>query len=475
MRIFNWTRASAFDTRSSQSRRMLFSATVLAIATVATAIDAKAQGKTGNPGELDSLVASALVTNPDLAAARSRVTAARARIAPAGSRPDPMLMAGLINVPVNNFSLTDDDMTMKMIGVTQTVPYPGKLRLARRIAELEANELAVEIDTVRLSVVRDVKVAYYEIAYIDAALQAAHRIDSLSANVVKAAELRYAAGRGAQQDVLRATLDATRLNETANGLIQQRVALAEKIGALGGGKAPSLPSAKIPARVVSAAVDSDPSVIRFSSFSLGAAVAAGPLPPLVELQTLAVIASPQVRRQVARNAVVAAQLELARRQHLPDFDFSLQYGQRSGTMTDKSGMRVGRPDMVSFVVSIPVPIQRGTRQEALVTAAQADMTTGDAERRASESLVRSEVGRLYSDATRARTQLALYVKALIPQARASLASSVNAYQSGTGDLTAALEARRTLLDMEVGYHRAMADFAERIAELDSMTGQETLR
>jgi len=255
---------------------MLFSATVLAIATVATAIDARAQGKTGNPGELDSLVASALVTNPDLAAARSRVTAARARIAPAGSRPDPMLMAGLINVPVNNFSLTDDDMTMKMIGVTQTVPYPGKLRLARRIAELEANELAVEIDTVRLSVVRDVKVAYYEIAYIDAALQAAHRIDSLSANVVKAAELRYAAGRGAQQDVLRATLDATRLNETANGLIQQRVALAEKIGALGGGKAPSLPSAKIPARVVSAAVDSDPSVIRFSSLSLGAAVAAGP-------------------------------------------------------------------------------------------------------------------------------------------------------------------------------------------------------
>ena len=450
-------------------RRGLTAAAALAVYPA----ESHGQQRAQEPVALDSLVARAIATNPDIAAARNRFTAMRARIAPAGSRPDPMLMAGLINVPVNNFSLSDDDMTMKMIGVSQTVPYPGKLRLARRIAELQADAQTVVTDSIRLSVIREVKTAYYEVAYIDAALQTARRTDSLAATVIKAASLRYSAGRGSQQDVLRATLEASRLNDSANELIERRRALIERIGALLGDTKPLLNDAKLPAKLVSAAVDSNPSTIRFSSQILGASVADGPLPPLAELQTRAVAGSPQIRSQLAMNAITAAELELARRQHLPDIDLSFQYGQRSA-MTGTDNRKIGRPDMVSFVVSIPIPVQRASRQGALVAAARADVVTGDSERRASEALVRSEVSRLYSDVSRARTQLALYVKALVPQARASLASSVNAYQSGTGDLTVVLDAQRTLLDMEVGYSRSMTDFAQKIAELDSMIGQEVL-
>ena len=424
---------------------------------------------------LDSLVARAIGANPDLAAAQSRGTAMRARIAPAGARPDPMLMAGLINVPVNNFSLSDDDMTMKMIGVNQTIPYPGKLRLARRIAELQSEDQSIVLDSTRLAVIRDVKVAYYEIAYIDAALGTANRTDSLASTVIKAASLRYSAGRGAQQDVLRAQLEATRLNDSANELIEGRRALIERIGALVGGAPLLLNTATIPSTLLHAAVDPNPSTIRFSSQTLGAPVADGLMLPLADLQALAVTRSPQVRRQLVMNALAATQLELARREHLPDVDVSLQYGQRSARMAGPNSPAVGRPDMVSFVVSIPIPLQRAIKQSALVSAARADVVTGFAEKRASELLVRSEVARLYSDVSRARTQLALYVKALVPQARASLAASVNSYQSGTGDLTVVLEAQRTLLDMEVGYDRSLTDFAQKMAELDSMIGQEALR
>jgi outer membrane protein, heavy metal efflux system len=424
---------------------------------------------------LDSLVARAIAANPDLAAAQSRAAAMRARIAPAGARPDPMLMAGLVNVPVNNFSLTADDMTMKMIGVSQTIPYPGKLRLARRVAELEAGEQSIVTDSVRLAVIRDVKTAYYEIAYIDAALATANRTDSLASTVIKAANLRYSAGRGAQQDVLRFTLEATRLNDSANELIERRRALVERIAALTGGAAPLLKYVTIPSRLMRAAVDANPSTIRFLSQTLGAPVADGHLLPLDQLQALAVMQSPQIRRQIVMNTIATTQLELARREHLPDVDFSLQYGQRSGTITGADNRSVSRPDMVSFVVSLPIPLQREAKQSALVRAAEADVVTGASERRASEALVRSEVARLYSDVSRAKTQLALYVKALVPQGRASLTASVNAYQSGTGDLTAVLEAQRTLLDMEVGYDRSLTDFAQKIAELDSMIGQEALR
>ncbi len=425
--------------------------------------------------DLDSLVARVVAANPDLAAAKSRGIATRARVNPAGARPDPVLMAGLINVPVNNFSLSDDDMTMKMIGVSQTIPYPGKLRLARRIAELQTDQQSIVTDSIRLAVIRELKTAYYEIVYIDAALKTANRMDTVAASIIKVSSLRYAAGRGMQQDVLRAQVEATRLNDSANQLIEQRRALLERIGALTGSEAPVPSTATIPPKLLAAAVDANPSTIRFSSLALGAAVADGPLLPLAELQALAVRQSPQVRTQLAMNAIAIAQLELAGREHLPDVDLSFQYGQRSARRSGMDTPAVGRPDMVSFVVSVPIPLQRGIKQRALVTAARADVVTGDAERRASEALVRSEVARIYSDVSRARTQLALYVKALVPQARASLASSVNAYQSGTGDLTVVLEAQRTLLDMETGYHRSLSDFAQKIAELDSVIGQEALR
>jgi outer membrane protein TolC len=445
------------------------------IAAVLTVYPAEARAQESEATSLDSLVARTIAANPDLAGAENRATAMRARVAPAGARPDPMLIAGLVNVPVNDFSLSDEDMTMKMIGVSQTIPYPGKLRLARRVAELQAEEQSVVSDSIRLAVIRDVKTAYYEIAYIDAALQTANRTDSLASTVIKAANLRYSAGRGAQQDVLRATLEATRLNDSANELIERRRALVERIGSLLGAPPPLLETATIPLTLVHAAVDANPSTIRFSSRTLGAPVADGPLLPLDQLQALAVKQNPQIRRQLVMNTIETAQLELARREHLPDVEFSLQYGQRSGTMTGADNRSVARPDMVSFVVSLPIPLQRATKQSALVRAAEADVVTGDSERRASEALVRSEVARIYSDVSRARTQLALYVKALVPQARASLAASVNAYQSGTGDLTVVLDTQRTLLDMEVGYDRSLTDFAQKIAELDSMVGQETLR
>lgn len=471
MKIRIWTCASSGFPRCRQAARTIANAFIAASMLVAAS--AYGQSPARESVALDALVARAIANNPNLAAAQSRANAMRARIAPAGSRPDPMLMAGLVNVPVNNFSLSDDDMTMKMIGVSQTVPYPGKLRLARRVAELQADEQSVVADSIRLAVIREVKIAYYEIAYIDAALQTARRTDSLAATVIKAAGLRYSAGRGSQQDVLRATLEASRLNDSANELIERRRALTARVGALLGDSHPFLIDAKLPAKLVSAAVESNAATIRFSSQVLGASVADGPLPSLADLQIRAIAGSPQIRTQLAMNAITSAELELARRQHLPDIDLSFQYGQRSA-MTGTDNRKVGRPDMVSFVVSIPIPIQRANRQNALVTAAREDVVTGDAERRASEALVRSEVARLYSDVSRSRTQLALYVKALVPQARAALASSVNAYQSGTGDLTAVLDAQRALLDMEVGYSRSMTDFAQKIAELDSIVGQEVL-
>src|SRR5688572_6107569 len=88
---------------------------------------------------LDSVIARALATSAGLRAESARARAARSRIAPAGARPDPMLMAGVRNVPLSSPSLSRDEMTMSMAGVSQTIPYRGKRPLRTRVARAEAD------------------------------------------------------------------------------------------------------------------------------------------------------------------------------------------------------------------------------------------------------------------------------------------------------------------------------------------------
>lgn len=473
--------SSAHTGRVSQTTIMAFlaarmpfgiAAVLLSLAASPSASTAQSAGD----GEVDSLARRALAINPAIHAAEQRTAAARARISAAGAREDPTLMAGVVNLPARSLSFGDDEMTMKMIGIEQVFPYRGKLGLKERVAMREAEAAAAAADTVRLATVRDVKSAYYELAYLDQALAIAERTRDVLADIRSVAEGRYSVGRGTQQEVLRVTLDATRLNESANSLrLERATALARLNSLIDRPSDTQVSSPKIPQRIAAAAVSQPAGNIRFSSQSLGASAADSPLPPLSEVQALAIQTSPVLRGFQAMIATKTAERELARKDFLPDIGVSLQYGQRSGYTVAAHGGRASRSDMISAVVSIPIPLQKRRKQNALASAAGSEQAAVEADRSAAENSVRAQVARLYADMEHSRTQLALYVKAILPQGQAALASATGAYQSATGDLVAVLNAQGTIFDYETGYYRALTDFAQKLAELEALVGKEVLR
>src|SRR5512145_1107836 len=113
--------------------------------------------------QLAALIAEAAQNNPDLQAARREASAARSRISPAGALDDPMLEAGVVNYPIESRSFKTEDMTMKMIGFAQRLPYPGKRALRRDVAEkeLEASESNLREAVNRVQ--REVKMAYFDL------------------------------------------------------------------------------------------------------------------------------------------------------------------------------------------------------------------------------------------------------------------------------------------------------------------------
>ena len=220
---------------------------------------------------------------------------------------------------------------------------------------------------------------------------------------------------------------------------------------------------RVPERIARLAAPASAGAVRFVSPALGARAAGSPLPPLETLEAIAVGSSPALAEQQAMIAAQAARVELARLDVRPDFDVSLRYGQRDGM-----------PDMVSATVGVPLPLNRRRRQDQELAAARAELAAQEAGLHVVRNQVRLDVARLHSELERARTQLAIYMSAILPQARASLESATASYQVGRVDLLAVMDAQATLFNYETEYHRLLSDFARQLAELERVVGREVV-
>jgi outer membrane protein TolC len=398
----------------------------------------------------DSLVSRALAANPQLRAAEAHAAAERSRIAPAGAWPDLMLMAGIQNLPLSReagaghvAAVGPDPMTMKMIGVVQTVPYPGKTSLRSAVARAQAEAADARFAMLRRDVKRAVLDAYYDVATARSSLSIIERQQQVATSVLPAAEARYVAGTAAQADVLKARTEAALLVEERNRMLQlERSALAR----------------------LNALLDQPPNTpVAAQAFPVDLAEPKS-LSSLDSLTAIALQTNPRLRERRAVIGAQIAQAELAQRDYLPDFDVSVQYGQRDRL-----------PDMITATIGIPLPIQRGRKQTALARAAGFDLTSAEAELRSEENELRAEIARTHAAVERDRANLELLDRAILPQARATFASASASYQSGRGELLNVLDAMRALFATETMRVRTLAELAKSVTELQALMREEAVR
>ena len=450
------------------------------------ALAGSASGQERTPSvELDSLIATAWVHSPMLRAARLRVEAARARVRPAGAWSDPTLGVGIMNLPLKGGSADQtmneghgtgagapekqgrsryDDMTMHAVVVGQMVPYPGRLGLQRALASAEAIVEESAAESIRRDIERDVRRAYYDAAYSDRALAVLAQSQKLTIGLTQSAESRYAIGASPQQEVLRLQVESARIAEEAASLSEQRrSALARLNSLLGQVSGRLLADPRIPEPLRAAAVARNPSEIRFVSAQLGARVADSPLPSLQALQDRAIQANPELRAADARLAAQALRVRLAEQAHLPDFDVEFQYGQRPS-----------RPDMVSLMVSVPVPVRRASKQQQELAAVRTELSALQSERAAHILDLNAQVAEVHGELEALRAQLALYVRSILPQGRAAFESAVRGYATGQTAFATLLENRAALFEYELAYERGLASFASKLAELARLVGAEVI-
>lgn len=394
------------------------------------------------PATLKQLIAEALQNNPEIRAARKEQEAASQRIAPAGALDDPMLEAGVLNVPASSFSFTREDMTMKMLGLSQRFPYPGKRALKREVAEKDAESVGHAYQETVNRVVREAKIAYYDLALVLESTRLVQQNRALLGQLLKIAEGRYSVGQGSQVDVLRAQTQLSKMTEELIKLGREKPMFEAELNRLLGRPA----MAPVPL----------PSELQLEEVPLA----------FEALNEQALASRPQL---LALHSIVARSeraLELARKDRYPDFDVRLSYGQREN-MPD--GTR--RSDMVNFTVAINLPVWRQTKiapriAEAAAMREQA-LATYEAQRNETAMKLRQQIAAAEQSVRAAR----LYRSEIVPQSRLTLEAALSAYQVNRLEFAPLLDNQMAIVNFEIGRAAALASYNKALAEIDLLTGR----
>jgi len=390
---------------------------------------------------LQSLAAEAAENNADIQAARREVDAARNRVSPAAALDDPMLELGVLNVPVESLSLRREDMTMKMIGLAQRLPYPGKRALRRDVAEkeLEASENNLREAVNRVQ--REVKMAYFDLGQVDEMARLVQKNRAIVEQLLSIAETRYGVGQSSQADVLKAQTQVSKMLDELIKIGRERPMIeAELNRALGRGPA-AAPVAPQPLRAREVALRLD------------------------ELREAARVSRPQLLAQQSMIARSAKQLDLARKDYYPDFDIRFSYGQRDNYLD----MR--REDMISFTVAINLPIWRASKLEPRVSEAEAMREQASRMYQAKLNEIDAMLRREVATAEQSLKSVRLYETGILPQARLAVEASLSAYRVGRLEFMTLLDNQMTVFNYEIGYLSNLASQNKALAEIEFLTGK----
>jgi cobalt-zinc-cadmium efflux system outer membrane protein len=384
---------------------------------------------------LDQLVEEALKANPEVQAARSRARAAGYRPAQAGFLPNPSLMVEVTNSGTKRWTIGEDPMSNVMFSLRQQIPFPGKLVSMKRAEGFAARGMEIAQRIAELNAVASVKGSFHELYYLDRAIMEHRKNRVLLEDYLKIASEKYAGGRGIQQDVLKAQLEVSMMDERLAGYESMRSAREGELNRLLNRPVTS-PVGEIPEII--------PGVLSKTLEDLLAS--AGKESPKIAL----------ARAEVSRGEKA---LSATRMGYAPDIELSAGYGYRKSL----DGMWTAGAGLV-------LPIYFFVREFNAVDEAKGNLEASRSDETAVVNEVLSQAREAYASIRAAEKLIKLYDSAVIPQAEASHESAVSGYRVGKMEFKEVLDCLSAVLTYRVERARQVAERGKALARIEAITG-----
>lgn len=394
------------------------------------------------PGaSVDSLLEYAREHNPEYAAMRLEADAIGERVTPTGALSDPRFRVELMDI--TRFGEQTPTLFPNRVGSTryllmQDVPWFGKRGLKREIAEFEAESARGRAMGSWAELSARIKSAYAQLYYLQRNERLTREVLDLMTRLEKIAQVRYAGGLSAQQDVIRAQLEQTGIKTELIALENERRQLQAQMNAL-------------LARPASAPL-AEPAQLR-------------PVPAAERLDFAALEArvqalNPQLFSEGARIKSAEKSRALAYKNRYPDFTFGISPVQYQNSVREWA-----------LMAEINIPLQQAPRR-AQERESETMLSAARARRDAVSNQLLAELAEHLSGIEAARRIGMLTANELLPQAELTFKAALAGYEIGKVDFFTLLDAQRQIRQARLSRIKAEVEAQLRLAEIERLLGEE---
>lgn len=389
--------------------------------------------------QIDELVKELLANNPGLRAAQYRVDAATKRPSQLSTLPEPKVSVTNFGVGHPLSRLRDSDFAYVGFGVSQEIPYPGKLALAGEEARKDAEAEREMYRALVLDATAQLKAAYYEWFGVSKAIEVTEKNRELLQRLEQIARARYTVGRGIQQDVLKAQVEMSSLAQRLELLAQRKATIEARIRALLNSERPL----------------GRPADVRLSPVAVGLEAILAALDDQ----------SPRLKNKQAMLDGRSVGIERSKKEYRPDFGVSFQWQKNGAPFRD----------YYMAVAEVKVPLYFWRKQRLGVEESVAKFREARQDFLSERQELVFQAKDLYLTATTSERLLTLYQEGIIPQSALSLESALAAYETGGVDFLTVMNNFMTVLTYEMQYYEELAKHSQALARLEALVAMPLIR
>jgi len=392
---------------------------------------------------LSSLINEAIHVSPKLEMLNSKKEIAKSIIPQVSNLPDPSLTFGLNNLPTNSFSFTQEPMTGKVVGLSQGLPFPGKLSAAADVKGQDTLIVQKEIDDYKNEISKSVTKLYYDLSYIRASLEISKKSKELLKDISKVVKAKYAVSTAQQQNLIKIDLEITRINDKIEGLKGKESSDLASIN--------SFLLRKSDSPISTTKLDS----INYKKFNNE------------ELVKISEENRPYLRGIQLQKEKAKLMENLADYDFYPNFNFKLQYSQRDYISKSSANLN----DLVSVFVGMNLPLNYGGKTTAKVEEAKLKQKLFDNKYETAKQFLSIKFGELTANLNELYEREKLTTEGLLPQAEQSLKAALASYKVGDVDFLNVIDAQNKLYKIEDMLYSLRANYNKQFAELEFLTGK----
>ncbi|OHY82868.1 TolC family protein [Marinobacter sp. AC-23] len=362
----------------------------------------------------------------------------------AGALPDPRITLGAANLPTDTFDTRQEGMTQATVGFSQRFPRGDSRYLARDKKKELAESQSFQRENRQELVIRSVTYLWLELWKTQESVRLIESNRGLFEQLADVAEAGYTSTMNGsrQQDIIRASLELTRLDDRLTALHSQMETAQEELGEWVGTDTFRLQvSERIPPNLLAR------------------------LPyPALDVSNNSVITHASIRATDQLIDAGSIDVELARQAYKPEWTVSAQYGYR-----DQAPNGQDRADLFSIGIGFDLPIFTGNRQDRTVSAAIARVEAAKSDRMLQVRRIRAEGRAAAARVNRLDERIMLYQQTLLPQMAEQANAALSAYNNDDGDFAEAVRARIAELNTQVDFIQMTAERAKNLATFRYLT------